>query len=211
MGDRREREEAARGLLERFDRDAIARWAAEERRAVGLLQPLLYHAEPLVRWRAVEALGRVAAVRARGDLEAVRELVRRTLWLMNDESGGLLWNGPEVLGAVLAEVPALGDELCEVLAGFLEQEPFRAGTRWALWRLAAARPSAVAAAAPAVVPSLSDPDPAVRGHAALAVCAALGPAAAARLAHDAAPLVVFDHRSGVLREATVREVARGEF
>lgn len=211
MGAREERKEAARRLLERFDRAAVDRWAAEESRAAALLQPLLFHPEPLVRWRAVEALARVAAVRARDDVEAVRELVRRTLWLMNDESGGLLWNGPEVLGAVLAEVPALGDELCGVLASFLEEEPFRVGTRWALWRLAGARPRPAAAAAPALLPSLSDPDPAVRGHAALAVCATLGPAAAARLAHDAAPLVVFDHRSGTLREAMVREVARGGF
>jgi HEAT repeat protein len=211
MRGRREAKDAARRLLARWDPDAVDRWAAGEPRAATILQPLLFDAEPLVRWRAVEAVGRVAAVRARDDLAAVRELVRRTLWLMNDESGGLLWNGPEVLGAVLAEVPAIGDPLCGVLAGFLEEEPFRVGTRWALWRLAAARPGPAGAAAPALLPSLDDPDPAVRGHAALALCAAAGPAEAARLARDAAPLTVFDHRRGALRETTVGELARGGF
>jgi HEAT repeat protein len=211
MGGRAERKEATRRLLQRFDRAELERWAAAEPHAGEALQRLLYDPEPLLRWRAVEALGRVAAVRARADVEAVRESFRRTLWLMNDESGGLLWQGPEVLGAMLAEVPALGDELCAVLASFLEEEPFRVGTRWALWRIAAARPGPLAAAAEALVPSLADPDPAVRGHAALALCASRGPSAAARLAHDAAPLVVFDHRTGALRETKVREVARGEF
>jgi HEAT repeat protein len=210
-GGRREARDAARRLLGGWDRAAVDRWAAGEPRAISALQSLLFEEEPLLRWRAVEALGRVAALRARDDPGAARELVRRTLWLMNDESGGLLWHGPEVLGVVLAEVPALGDELCDVLASFLEEEPFRVGTRWALWRLAAARPGPAAAAAPALLPSLSDPDPAVRGHAALALCAAVGTAAAARLAHDGAPFTVFDHRAGALRETTVREVARGGF
>jgi HEAT repeat protein len=208
---RREARDAARRLLARWDPGAVDRWAAEEPRATTVLQSLLFDPEPLLRWRAVEALGRVAALRARDDLAAVRELVRRTLWLMNDESGGLLWNGPEVLGAILAEVPAIGDPLCDVLASFLEEEPFRAGTRWALWRLAGARPGRVLAAAPALLPSLSDPDPAVRGHAALALCASLGPAAAAPLADDPTALAVFDHRTGALRETTVGEVARGGF
>jgi hypothetical protein len=206
-----ERKQAARRLLETYDREAIDRWAAGEPGAARAMQMLLFDPEPLLRWRAVEALARVAAVKARGDLEAVREFVRRTLWLMNDESGGLLWQGPEVLGATLAEVPALEDDLCAVLAGFLEEEPFRVGTRWALWRLAPARPAAVATAAASLLPSLSDPDPAVRGHAALAVCACCGPHAAARLAHDPAPLEVFDHRTSRLRWTTVREVARGAF
>ncbi len=164
-----------------------------------------------MRWLAVEALGRVAAVRAREDLEPVREMLRRTLWLMNDESGGLLWHGPQVLGAVLASVPALPGGLLEILASFLEEDPFRVGTRWALWRIATVRPEAVAVAAARLFPSLADPDAAVRGHAALALSAASGLAATAALAHDGASLEVFDHRTRTLRSTTVREAASGLF
>jgi len=201
------RREAARRLLDAFDLAAVERWALSEPQAARLLQASLFDADALVRWRAVEAMGRVAAVRARQALEPVRELVRRTLWLMNDESGGLLWNGPEVLGAVLASVPPLCDELFEVLASFLEEDPFRAGTRWALWRVASARPELVATAAARLSPSLADADPAVRGHAALALSAACGPAAASAVTRDPAPLVVFDYRTGVLRSTTVGEAA----
>ncbi len=175
------------------------------------MQSLLFDADDLLRWRAVEALGRAAAALARRDLEPVREMVRRTLWLMNDESGGLLWMGPQAIGAVLANVPALAGEFLEILAGFLEEDPFRAGTRWALWRVAVVLPEAVAAAAPEIGASLGDPDPAVRGHAALALSAASGRAASAGLAGDVAPLDVFDHRSGTIRATTVADVARGAF
>jgi hypothetical protein len=203
-----ERKEVARRLLWDFDLEAIRGWAAAEQRAVRTLQSLLYDEDELVRWRAVEALGLVAAVRARGGLEPVRELLRRTLWLMNDESGGLLWHGPQVIGAVLANVPSLCSEFTPIVASFLEEDPFRVGTRWAMWRLAEVRPDLPAGVAVALTVSLADRDPAVRGHAALALLAARGDDLEA-LARDAARLTVFDHRTGTLRATTVGAAARG--
>ena len=205
---RAERRETARLLLGGFDLDAIRGWAAAEPQAVRMLQSLLFDEDELVPWRAVEALGLVAAVRARGGLEPVRELLRRTLWLMNDESGGLLWHGPQVMGAVLASVPSLCGEFAPIVESFLEEDPFRVGTRWALWRLAAVRPELPASVAGALIASLADRDPAVRGHAALALLAARGEDLAV-LARDEAPLVVFDHRAGTLRTTTVASAARG--
>lgn len=200
----------ARRLLEAFDPRALDAWARAEPNAWAVLQSLLFDPDPVVQWRAVEAVGRVSAVRAREDLERVREMVRRTLWLMNDESGGVLWLGPPVLGAVMANVPELCDELLPVLASFLEEEPFRVGARWALWRVALARPAAVAgAAAASLAASLADPDPAVRGHAALALATASGPAATSLLAHDPAALQLFDPRAGTLGAVTVGGAASG--
>jgi hypothetical protein len=152
----------------------------------------------------------VALVQAGRGLEVVRESLRRTLWLMNDESGGLLWCGPQLMGAVLANVPALCDEYLALLGTFLEEEPFRVGTRWALWRIATVRPTPVADFAPDLVASLTDPDAAVRGHAALALRTLLPappPAALAALAVDEAPLTVFDPRAGQLRAVTVGALA----
>jgi HEAT repeat protein len=203
--------ELARGLLAAFDLGAIGEWAAREPRARRVLQSLVFDPDEVVRWRAVEALGRVAQVRAARGLEPVRESLRRTLWLMNDESGGLLWCGPQLLAAVLANVPALEREYVALLAGFLEEEPFRAGTRWALWRIATVHPEAVAGLADDLVASLADPSAAVRGHAALAFRALRPGAGTATLAADAAPLVVFDHRVGRLRAVTVGAVATGPF
>ncbi len=203
--------EAARRLLASFDRAALELWVSSEPLAASGVQPLLFDDDDLVRWRAVEAMGLVAAALEVRDPERVRELVRRTLWLMNDESGGLLWLGPQVVAAVLANVTRLCDEFLPILESFLEEDPFRAGTRWALWRLAAVRPAEIAAIEPGLVASLGDADPLVRGHAALALSAACGPSACAAVARDPAPLVVFDHRVGALRPTTVAELASGTF
>jgi len=146
-------------------------------------------------------------MRARQDLEGVREMLRRTLWSMNDESGGLLWHGPQVMGAVLANVPALCREFGPILAGFLEEEPFRVGTRWALWRLSGVSADLVRGSAAALAASLADPDPAVRGHAVLALRAA--GADLPELTMDRAPFATFDHRTGEVRTTTVASAALG--
>jgi HEAT repeat protein len=200
------RKERARRLLEEYDLDGIERWAGGEPQAGRALQSFLFDADELTRWRAVEAIGRAAAARARSDLEPVRELIRRTLWLMNDESGGLLWQGPQVLAAVLANVPALLGEFGAVLESFLEEEPFRAGTRWALWRLAPSR-TLSASEARKLEASLAERDPAIRGHAALALCASRGEALPA-LSGDLEQFDVFEPRAGGLRRMTVSQAAR---
>jgi HEAT repeat protein len=207
---RAKRKAAARRLVEEFDLDAVQAWAASESQALLVLQSLLYDHHEIVRWRAVEALGRAAAVRAREGLEPVRELLRRMLWLMNDESGGIVWHGPEVLGAALANVPRLCDEFGAIIASFLEEEPFRVGACWALWRLAPARPEIAVSAAGALAALLGDPEPAVRGHAALALRAARARDVSA-LSRDQAPFDVFDYRTGALRSTTVHAAACGAF
>ncbi len=205
---RASRREAARRLLATYDLDAIGRWAGEEPQAPQVLQSLLFDEDETLRWRAVEAFGRVAAVLAGGALERVREILRRAVWSMNDESGGLLWLGPEVMGAVLANVPALCRDFGPILASFLEEEPFRAGTRWALWRMSSAFPDVVREAGAELRASLADPDAAVRGHAALAL-RALGETSP-QLAGDGATFAFFDPRTGESRTTTVAAAVRGE-
>ena len=197
------RKETARRLVAAYDLAALESWASTEPQAERVLQSLLYDGEELVCWRAVEALGRVAAARARDGVEPVRELLRRVLWLMNDESGGLLRAGPQVMGAVLAHVPPLCREFGAMVAGFLEEEPFRVGARWALWRLAVEAPDAVAQEAARLAASCADPDPAIRGHAAAALRAIGGDVAA--FAGDPAVFTLFDHRTGALRTLSVAE------
>jgi hypothetical protein len=76
---------------------------------------------------AVEAAGQMAAVTAESGLEPVREVLRRVIWLMNDESGGVLWQGPEILGEILVQVPDLRPEFAPLLPPYLVEEPFERG------------------------------------------------------------------------------------
>lgn len=206
----RRKKAAARALLVARDRAEIARFAREHLGALRTLFSLTYDAEELVRWRAIELLGPAAAAVGVPDPEPVRRFLRGLLWLMNDESGGLGWYAPEVLGEVLRAVPALVGEYAQLLPAFLDEEPFERGTHLALARLARLAPGVVAANADRLTRSLADPDPAVRAHA-LEALAAIDRVPAGRLgdlAADAAQFRRYDFDAGRLREDSVAAVAR---
>jgi hypothetical protein len=143
------------------------------------------------RWRAVGLLGVLAGRLAGGDLEILRELMRRLMWGLNEESGAILWAAPQAMGEVLGQVPALAPEygsiLCSYLdagANFLEHPPLQAGTAWALGRLASAVPRIVrqAGGAELLLPLLASPLAQARGCAAWALGVLAPPGAAQALA-----------------------------
>lgn len=59
------------------------------------LQAGLPAAQPIMKWRAVTALGQVVRGLAARDLEPAREFVRRLLWCLNEESGAVPWGWPK--------------------------------------------------------------------------------------------------------------------
>ena len=206
---RRQRKRAATELLRSRDLRAIAEWARRDGRIKDTLVALLYEQDELLCWRAIEAIGRVAAVIAEADLEPVRSLLRRLLWSMNDESGTLGWRSPEAIGEILANVPPLIDEFGVLLPAFLWEEPFERGTHWAVARVARLRPEIYADRVDELIPSLRAEDPYIRGCAVLAL-GVLGAGSRvggdAGLRDDRAGLRLYDFESGQMCEASVGEL-----
>jgi hypothetical protein len=172
----------------------------------------LFDPDPLLQWRAIEAHAIFAGHLAESDLEDVRRIIRKALWLMNDESGGILWNGPELIAAILREVPSLLDEYGRILASFLVEEPFERGTHWALTHLAPLNQALFSQ--PDVIQnlhnSLTDSDPATRAYA-LRILHMLGDEnlvdAARRMQNDDADFTEYDFDAGQLLRRTVSETA----
>jgi hypothetical protein len=88
-----------------------------------------------MRWRAIESIGLIAAEIGRDDEEKVRSFLRRLLWLMNDESGGICWYAPEAIAEILFRTPTLIEEYGPILLSFLKEEPFEAGVCLGVARL----------------------------------------------------------------------------
>ncbi|MEW6363995.1 MAG: DVU0298 family protein [Acidobacteriota bacterium] len=201
-----------RGLLAARDHPQLLAWAAGDPGVMGLLTSLLFEPDELIVWRAIEGLGKAAGLRAESDLESVRDLLRRFIWAMNDESGSLIWRAPEAMGETLANVTALVGEYGTILASYLREEPFERGVHWAIARIAGLAPATIAESLNELVRSLSMADPYLRAHAgiALATLGAKRPALALlRLAHDPAQLTVYDFTSGLLRTSTVGREVQG--
>ena len=123
-----------------------------EKHLLGGLFSCLCHPEELVRWHAVSGFGLVVPASAASDMEAARMVMRRFLWMLNDESGGIGWGLPEAMAEVMFHSSPLAAEYLHMLVSypmdegpelfqignFLEQELLQAGVLWGLCRMAQA-------------------------------------------------------------------------
>ncbi|MFH1102904.1 MAG: HEAT repeat domain-containing protein [Pseudomonadota bacterium] len=140
------------------------------RQAVNPLFSFLYSTDELIRWHAVSAMGETVCTLAETDLEAARVIIRRLMWNLNEESGGIGWGSAEAMGEICARNEHLGAEYAKMLISyidpqqnFIENERLQQGVLWGIGRLSHARPERVKYAARHLAPFLSSPDPILRG------------------------------------------------
>ena len=207
--------------------------AASRRTLAGLPAGEVVHAlfsaicreNPVVRWHAVTCMGDAVARIAADDLEAARIILRRFLWSLNDESGGIGWGAPEAMAECMCRDERLageyahmlvsymredGEELCQD-GNFIEHPLLQRGVVWGVGRLAGCRRELLQqlGAGRDLGRYLGADDPALRGLAALAAGrlreATLRPLLEG-LRADPAPLRWYDE--GALHQTTVGALVR---
>ena len=126
-----------------------------------------------VKWRAVAAIGRVVSDLAGRDMESARVVMRRLMWSLNSESGGIGWGSAEAMGEIMACHERLAEEYASFLISyidnresFIENENLQKGVLWALGRLAHAQPHLIRSADSLLMPFLTSEHAAHRGLAA---------------------------------------------
>ena len=146
------------------------------RKAVNPLISYFCSHDAILRWRSVSALGVVVAHLADEDRESARVVMRRLMWSLNDESGGIGWGAPEAMGEITARHTGLANEFGHILlsyvredCNFLEHEVLQRGVLWGCGRLAHARPEMVLPVADWLLPFLTSADAYHRGYAAWAL------------------------------------------
>jgi hypothetical protein len=142
------------------------------RQVVNPLFSFLYSLDEQVKWRAVSAMGAVVSRLAESEMEPARIIMRRFMWNLNDESGGIGWGSPEAIGEIMALNPKLADEYARILVSyikpdgnFLEHAGLQRGVIWGVGRLAHARPQLVADSASFLSPYIKTADSVLRGYA----------------------------------------------
>jgi hypothetical protein len=147
-----------------------------ERVSINALLSSFFDPNELVKWRAVSAAGMVVNQLAGKNMESARVIVRRLMWMLNDESGGIGWGVPEAMGDILARNEKLALEYHRILISYvmedrnyLEHEVLQRGVLWGLGRLSHARPELVLSAAEHFNPFMASADAIHRGLAAWAV------------------------------------------
>ncbi len=200
-----------REYLQSADYSAITHLATRNKRTLSQLVAHTLDADELIGWRAVQALGLASAVVADRDAEFVRGILRRLMWMMNDESGSIGWRAPQAMGAIIAQRPAKFAEFITIVVTMfdVEEKHFYPGVLWAIGHIAEHDTERVRYALSVVLGFVNDASPQTRGMAIW--CAGRMRDVRALVAlqncvNDDARVCVFEN--DVLVEHTVGELAR---
>ncbi|MCP3872479.1 MAG: hypothetical protein GY699_04895 [Desulfobacteraceae bacterium] len=106
---------------------------------VGHLFSHFYHTNELLKFRSIVAMGALGSRMEKSNIEKARIVLRRIMWNLNDESGGIGWGSPEAMGEILCQSPELALEFKSILfsyldpdGNFLEHEMLQRGILWGI-------------------------------------------------------------------------------
>jgi len=161
--------EQLRALLEKPDFAQITERVAGRKRHLGTLLALTFDPEPLIAWRAVEAMGLVADRIAEKNPNFVLGHLRRLHWLLSEEAGGICLMAPPAMAEIVRRRPQLFPDFIPLVVSLLvtmEEEDlghFRPGVLWAIGRLAPVAGEEMNSVIPAAMKALDDSRSQVRG------------------------------------------------
>ncbi len=128
-----------------------------------VFQKLLYHPEPLIRFRTAHLLGELAQRLADQYPAEISDLVKRLLYASAD-SAASAWGALEAVGEIIARLPERFGLYVRNLQAFLKYPEFRPAALYGLWRIASRQPSLLCQERPFLLVSLlKDPSPEIKG------------------------------------------------
>jgi len=127
-------------LLESHQRTAMGMLAQiPDAQLVGPLFSHFYHKDELIKFRSIAAMGALVSRMGQKNMEKARIVMRRIMWNLNDESGGIGWGSPEAMGEICCQSPELAQEFKSILfsyldpkGNFLEHEALQRGVLWGI-------------------------------------------------------------------------------
>lgn len=135
--------------------------------------------EPELMHRAARALGKTVARIWKVNPEVARDIVRRFMWHMNEESGNIGWGIPAAFAETMVACPDLAKSFGQILNTYImdlgfddnycDHDALRRTCYWAIGRMAQADAQLALKAKPWLVKGLDDRDSICRGMAAWAL------------------------------------------
>jgi hypothetical protein len=142
-----------------------------DRRFWKALQSKMYDTDENVRWPAIEAVARLLQEWWQdGHEERVREFVRRLIWSVTDESGGIGWSAPQTIARIIVLIPSLVDPYGSIMISRALVEPVLVESGlWCIGCLAGLAKGAVDSFQDMVLDVFNSDDPQTLGVAAWAM------------------------------------------
>jgi len=120
--------------------DEIKRYPARQ-----VINPLIFFlcsTDEIIKQQAITAIGIVVSILADKDMESARVIIRRLMWSLNDESGGIGWGAPEAMAEIMVQHKQLAKEYHNILfsyakpgKNYLENEALQKGVKLGIKRL----------------------------------------------------------------------------
>ncbi len=153
--------------LEANDFETVRTLALQSRKVLSVLVRLAYDKTSLTGWRAIKAIGHVASLYVRNNYDFLRDTIRKLLWSLSDESGGIGWSAPEILGEIVCADPKKLADIIPLIAEVysVEEKVFRPGVLYALKRIGETCPESIEPFQEIVLSGLSEKDPLARVYA----------------------------------------------
>jgi hypothetical protein len=188
-------------FVKAYEIDTLLTMAEEDKRVIRDLKRLLYSADHTLRWRAAEALGKVSAVIAEKDPRTIVKLLQGLFSSLMDTAASS-WGALDAIGEIISQNPEQFSGYIPQLYRMIKDRKLLAEILRSLAKISLANPEPIRKTARHFIPFLDDPDPAVRGYAAL-LLGHLGTREAketlARLTGDPAELPIYEGGEVVTR------------
>ena len=138
----------------------------------GPLFSYFYSLDDLIKFRSSTAMGDLAQRVAKKKIENSRILLRRIMWNLNDESGGIGWGSVEAMEEILKQNKTLAREFESILfsyidpkGNFLEHEMLQRGALWGVGTYLKKYIGHDNEVTQTILPFLDSNDPVKRGYA----------------------------------------------
>lgn len=151
-------------LLQEGDLEKIVELSLEDRGVINQLFSFSYDKNDAITWKTIESVGLISKEISKQDAEFIRNTARRLLWAMTEESGGVSWSAPEMLGEIIRSNPSEFSNLIPIVWSNRNEDVFREGVIWAMGRIAEIDPESVNFIYQELKQMIEDPNPIVRGY-----------------------------------------------
>jgi hypothetical protein len=153
--------------LDANDYETVTTLALQGRKMFSALVRLTYDKTTLIGWRAIKAIGHVSSLYVKNNYDFLRDAIRKLLWSLSDESGGIGWSAPEILGEIVSADPGKMSDIIPLIADVfsVEERVFRPGVLYALKKICEVRPESIMPFRHLVMLGLREPDPLARIYA----------------------------------------------
>ena len=153
--------------LEANDDEAVRTLALQSRKVFSVLVRLAYDKTTLIGWRSIRATGHVATLYVKNNYTFLRDAIRKLLWSLSDESGGIGWSAPEILGEIVSADPVKMSDVIPLIADIfsIDERVFRPGVLYALKRISETEPESVVPYVRLAIRGLIEDDPIARIYA----------------------------------------------